>query len=538
MVLSRTPSQHVQNRIGSAGDTVRPAKPLPRGDILPGTDRSKIGVLFVFALLMVLGGHPATAGSSAWHYWIAEIPTFDDPALSGFPSQQGVEDEKNGAAAEPQQAANSKTKSQESSPEQNTDEPTKSDEKSSKSESGFKFTLQEQSEVWANLIGGTHQGVSYNGLTTVSIDVDLDKSLGWKKARFFVSAFDIHGHGPTRSLAGNNQIISNIEATPSLKLYDLWLEQRLFGTLYLRAGQEGANDEMMTSSYAALFLNSSFGFPGLPAADLPSGGPNYPMATPFVRARWKATGNLTLVGAVYNGDPAPPGTGDPQIRDRNGTAFRLNGNSYDFAELRYSPNPDAPDALSTTYKLGGWYHSGRFDDRRLDATGGLLASPLSSGIPKTHRGDFALYAIVDQVVWRREGTESEGIGLFMQVQAGPSDRNLSNLFVEGGMNWNAPFHERPDDVAGLSFAYLGISPAARQFSSDLVASGRGAVPYATNETVIEATYKAQITNWLTLQPDAQLVLNPNAHIPGPFGSKPPPNALVIGVRATINLSAP
>ena len=69
--------------------------------------------------------------------------------------------------------------------------------------------------------------------------------------------------------------------------------------------------------------------------------------------------------------------------------------------------------------------------------------------------------------------KNQGIGVFLQVQAGPSDRNLSNLFVEGGINWNAPFHERPDDVAGLSFAYLGISPAARRFSLYLVAFGAG-----------------------------------------------------------------
>lgn len=444
------------------------------------------------------------------------------------------------SAVDSQQGASSKTKSSESSTQADTGtqpdtgEAAKSDE-AAKPEAGFKLNLQEQSEVWANLTGGGHSGTSYNGLTTGSADLDLEKLLGWKKGRLFVSVFDIHGHGPTRSLVGNNQIVSNIEATPSVKLYDLWLEQRLFGTLYLRVGQEGANDEMMTSSYAALFLNSSFGFPGLPAADLPSGGPNYPMATPFFRARWKATGKLTLVGAVYNGDPAPPGSGDPQIRDRNGTAFRVNGNSLSFAEFRYLPDPEAPDGLSTTYKLGSWYHSGRFDDRRFDTAGGLLASPLSSGIARKHRGDFAIYAVIDQLLWRRDDSGKEGVGVFMQVQAGPSDRNLSDLFVEGGANWKGPIGDRSDDVAGLSFAYLGISPAARRFSSDLVAFGRAASPYATNETVVEATYKARISDRVTLQPDAQLVLNPNAHIPGPFGARPLATALVVGIRATISL---
>jgi len=44
---------------------------------------------------------------------------------------------------------------------------------------------------------------------------------------------------------------------------------------------------------------------------------------------------------------------------------------------------------------------------------------------------------------------------------------------------------------------------------------------------------APITTWLTLQPDIQLVLNPGAGIPGPFGRMPLADAIVIGTRATI-----
>jgi len=211
---------------------------------------------------------------------------------------------------------------------------------------GITFSLHERSEVWADVSGGGHQGLSYNGLTIAKLNLDLDALFGWSGAEFFTSAFDIHGHGPTRSFVGNQQLISNIEATPSIKLYDLWLDQTLFDKkLSIRAGQEGANDEMMVTAYGGLFLNSSFGFPGMPASDLPSGGPNYPMATPFARALFAATDKLTIVGAVYTDDPAPPGVGDPQARDRNGTAFRLNDHTLGFGELWYSPDTDASDNL-------------------------------------------------------------------------------------------------------------------------------------------------------------------------------------------------
>ena len=96
----------------------------------------------------------------------------------------------------------------------------------------------------------------------------------------------------------------------------------LDGKLSVRLGQEGANDEMMTTAYGGLFLNSSFGFPGMPGGGPAVGRPHLPsMATPFARAQLKATDNVTLVGAVYNGDPAPAGPGDPQ-RSATATAPR------------------------------------------------------------------------------------------------------------------------------------------------------------------------------------------------------------------------
>ena len=398
---------------------------------------------------------------------------------------------------------------------------------------GITFKLHEQSEVWGNLMGGGRRGTSYNGLTNAKLDIDLDKAAGWSGAEFLVNAYDIHGHGPTRSLVGNQQILSNIEATPSVKLYDFWLDQSLFDKrLSVRLGQEGANDEMMVTQYGALFLNSSLGFPGMAALVLPSGGPNYPMATPFARVNFQATDNWKLVAAVYNGDPAPPGGGDPQIRDRNGTAFRLNDHALSFGEIWYSPDPKAPGELPTTYKLGAWYASNHFADQRFDSAGGLLANPAGTGRALQHTGDWTIYGVIDQMVWRRAGTKDQGIGVFLHAMDGPGDRNLSNFFVEGGMNWRAPIASREDDVFGLAFTYLGISPAARHFSRDLVAFGGAASAYAADETVVEATYLAPITSSLTLQPDIQLVFNPGAGIPGPFGRRTLTTAIVIGTRAT------
>jgi porin len=402
-------------------------------------------------------------------------------------------------------------------------------------DAGVTLGLQEQSEVWGNMTGGLKRGFVYDGLTTSSVTLDLDKLFGWSGATFFVDAYQIHGRGPSANLIGNQQLVSNIEATRDTKLYMLWLEQKLLdGRLTIRIGQEGANDQMMITKYGALFLNSSFGFPGLPAADLPSGGPNYPMATPFVRVQFQATNNITLVGALFNGDPAPPGPGDPQLRDKGGTAFRLNDHALSFGEVWYSINQgDNATGLPGTYKLGAWYDSGHFADQRYATDGLPLADPASTGIPLEHSTGFAVYGIVDQMVWQKPGAKDQGIGVFLQVMGAPAAFNQSNLFVEGGMNWMGPFQGLENDVFGLAVSYLGISPATRGYGNDIIFYTGSGTPYQSNETVIEATYLYQATPWLAVQPDLQVVVNPGAGIPSAASSKPLKNAVITGVRATI-----
>ena len=399
---------------------------------------------------------------------------------------------------------------------------------------GVTLGLLEQSELWGNTTGGLRTGVVYNGLTTASVRLDLDKLAGWSGATFYASVFQIHGRGPSLNLVGNLQVVSNIEATRSEKLYNIWIEQVLLGgRLNLRIGQEGANDEMMLPKYGAMFINSSFGYPALLAFDLPSGGPNYPIAAPMVRARYQFTDEFTIVAAAFDGDPAGPGRGDPQLRDRTGTAFRLRDNLLAFLELWYSAG--TPEGLPGTYKLGGWYHAGRFADQYDDSAGRPLASPASNGVALQHRTDHAVYGVVDQMLWRPADSQDRGLAMFALAMGAPDDRNMSDLYIEGGLNWAGPFADRPDDVAGLAFGYARVSDSLRRFGNASIAFTGAGYPYRNHETIIELTYQYQVAPWWTLQPDIQYVINPGAALPNAAGvqSAPLKNAIVAGVRAAI-----
>ncbi len=61
-----------------------------------------------------------------------------------------------------------------------------------------------------------------------------------------------------------------------------------------------------------------------------------------------------------------------------------------------------------------------------------------------------------------------------------------------------------------------------------------AYPVQGVETLIEATYQAQINRWWQVQPDIQYVINPGAGIPDPAEpGRRLANELVVGVRGVI-----
>ena len=401
-------------------------------------------------------------------------------------------------------------------------------------DAGIKLGLQEQSEIWGNAAGGIRQGAHYNGLAIPSVNFDLEKLWALKGGLIYAQFYEIHGRGPSATLAGNQQLLSNIEATPAFKLYMLYYEQQWFGDrLNVRVGQEGANDELMLAPSAALFLNSSFGFPDILAQNLPNGGPNYPLAVPMVRARLKVTDQLTLVGAAFDGDPAGPGPGDPQRRNATGTEFRLKDPVLAFGEVWYTDGQgDQPGSLPAMFKLGAWYHDGVFLDRSRDINGGSLA--LTHGTAKPYRGDYAVYGIADQMLWKEAGTKDGGIMAFGLIMVGPDDRNRESVYLEGGFNWKGLFG-RPTDTAGIAVAYAQTSDSVRRFGAESIAATGAGIPNKAHETVIEATYYYQIAPWFSIQPDVQYVINPGASLDQTDrAAKALSDTLTFGVRSRID----
>ena len=384
---------------------------------------------------------------------------------------------------------------------------------------GITFGLTETSEVFGNLSGGVRRGVIYEGLTQFGMGLDMEKLAGIAGGTFNITGYQIHGRGLSANYLGNNlHTVSSAEAVRGTLLFELWYEQVLFDKkLAIRVGQLAADQEFMSSQYAGLFLNHTFGWSSFPSTDLPSGGPSFPLATPGVRVRWTPRDGTALLVGVFNGDPAGPGAGSPQSRNPSGTAFRLRDGVFAIAELQYAVNGGENAAgLPGTYKIGGWYNSQSFADQRRTASGQSLADPAAlDPTGRGRRGNFSLYAVADQLLYRAPGTKDQGLGAFLRLMGAPGDRNLVNFYVDAGLTYKGAIPGRENDTVGLGFGLARISDTAAKLDADTARFGGSAYPIRRHESVLELTYQAQIAPWWQLQPSAQYIFNPNGGVPNP-----------------------
>ena len=171
---------------------------------------------------------------------------------------------------------------------------------------------------------------------------------------------------------------------------------------------------------------------------------------------------------------------------------------------------------------GAWKHYGYFDSQRFTAEGQSIADPGGSGIPAKLRGNYGIFAVIEQVLYRppevKDNSTSAslpGVTAFGRIAYSPPDRNLIDLYLDGGIG------------------FVGFTPAVRSIASawrrptcasrtpprnlDLDTQSFSGVqsPVRSNETLIEMIYEAHIKPGWLIAPYFQYVFRPSGGIPNP-----------------------
>src|ERR1700710_1995037 len=91
---------------------------------------------------------------------------------------------------------------------------------------GIKFAATYIGEVLGNATGGLEQGATFEGRLNLAIELDFDKLAGRKGLTAHANIFVIHGDGLSRTNLNNYFVVSGIEALPTARLYEAYLEQK------------------------------------------------------------------------------------------------------------------------------------------------------------------------------------------------------------------------------------------------------------------------------------------------------------------------
>ncbi len=402
---------------------------------------------------------------------------------------------------------------------------------------GIKFAATYIGETLGNVSGGLKQGGVYEGRLNLAVDADLQKLAGLRELSFHANMFQLHGDGLSRENLQNFLVASGIEALPSTRLYELWFERKWGDTFSVRAGQLAADQEFMNAKYTDVFTNASLGWPAITSLDLPSGGPSPPLAALGARARANIGQNLTLVGGIFDGDAAGPGSSDPQLRDNTGTNFRINDPPLVIGEAQFIWNGEKGDpGLAGKFKIGGWRHFGQFPDQRYTLGGISIALAPSPGMPANLSGDYGIYSVFEQKLYRVGNDADRGIGIFARVSSSPSDRNLIDLYADGGIEFVGLADSRPKDKFGIAAGYARVSSRARGLDFDYQQVMGPAWPVRSFESVLTTVYQYEVRGGFTLQPNFQYFGHPGGGATSPMGPNPGKSlkdAAVFGLRTVL-----
>jgi len=351
---------------------------------------------------------------------------------------------------------------------------------------------------WSNLRGGFETGIRYEGFAEWWVALDLEELARWKGGSFEINWYSYHGGQPSDELVGlfATQTVSGHETARSVRFYEILLRQTWAeGRFVVEIGQLAADTDFFLVENADSLINGTFGFLGLGRQSAVA--PFYPLAAPGVyfqastpQGHWSARVGVYVAG---------PGVDESS---NFGFGYRFGDGVVLLGELQARRSPFG---LPGVYALG------------VIGTTAEVADYEKGG---TVEGGVGLFASIDQTLLEHR-PDRPGLGAFARSYGAPhEDRSQIHWYLDFGLKLTRPLPGRPRDVLSLGFAYLN-------FSDDYVASLRaGGENVSRQESVLELTYRVQMTPWLRIQPDLQFVFDPQ---------RSRRDAIVFGLRAVIEL---
>jgi porin len=309
----------------------------------------------------------------------------------------------------------------------------------------------------------------YRGLLDLALRIDTGTAGLWPGGELFVVGQNGHGQGfVVEPVAGLSLPITDIDAQNFTEISQYGLSQSfLKGSLNWRVGKQDVNDIFCVNTVGGDFAYPSYTL--IPTVPMPT----FPAPAVGTAVFFQPVSAFSLGFGFYDGDPEVE---TPGIE----TFFHGSGGYFFVLEPTWEAHFGKENGYEVDYRLGLWYHTGEFP-----ATG-------KNTDAETFTGNYGLYVLLDQMVYRRgtDGRDDQGLSLFFQAGWAPNDRNQVTQYMGAGLAYQGIFPSRRHDILGVGVNYsLLLGSGADDGSAGLVNA--------------EIFYKAELTPWISVQPDVQ-----------------------------------
>jgi porin len=306
-------------------------------------------------------------------------------------------------------------------------------------------------DLFANVAGGIQKGEGYLGMGTLGVQLEFPKD-----GKLFIKGVVTHGKSPSGDYIGDRQVASNIEAGNHVYVQELWYSHRI-NQFEFTAGLQDLNQNFMANEIGD-FMNSSFGIPPVSSDECPL--PIFPLTGLGIAGQWDINDNYTAKAVIFDGNQTPfehnPHNLNWEIAPGDGFLV--------VAELQAKTKIKDREGI---YKVGGYYHFGSKEDIETQAM--------------NSNRNFGAYFIGNLSL-------NDRWEVFSQIVVGSKNSGTVNPYL--GLGATCKYGEA--NTFGLAVAHDGVYDKKYQ-----------------HETAIELFYKRILTDYITIKPDIQYIINPS-----------------------------
>jgi porin len=279
-----------------------------------------------------------------------------------------------------------------------------------------------------------------------TVDIDFGKLIGQQGLYFHATAL-WQGGGNLGTYLGLLTSPSGMSSANTCRLDSWWIEKRwLDERITVRVGQFAGQDFYGAQHYAASFIFEPMGyalgnlFTDYEVFDPPS--------TPAAEVRVVPIHNFYVKSMVLAGVRAP------FSQNPTGLVPTFNGTPVSVSEIGFTPGKKASSVrafdsvesrkgYSGLYQFGASYNPAKF------------ASPTS---PTPRSGNYLLYWMASQALWRVDRKEAKGLDATLAYDWSPADVNRNNTQLTAGTRFNEPLPLHIHNTMSLGYVRNSLSP--------------------------------------------------------------------------------